>query len=80
MKLIVVYHVFVNVPNNNEVLTVVRVALCEYGGLVGRPKYWGKTCPSATLSTTNPVWTHLVSNLGLCDETLATNNLNSMAV
>jgi hypothetical protein len=23
----------------------------------GKPKYWGKTCPSATLSTTNPTWT-----------------------
>jgi hypothetical protein len=22
----------------------------------GKPKYWKKTCPSATLSTTNPTW------------------------
>jgi hypothetical protein len=26
---------------------------------------WGKTCPSATLSTTNPTWTDLRSNPGL---------------
>jgi hypothetical protein len=23
----------------------------------GKPKYSGKTCPSATVSTTNPTWT-----------------------
>jgi hypothetical protein len=31
-----------------------------------------KTCPSATLSTTNLSWT----DLGLCGERLATNHLN----
>jgi hypothetical protein len=33
----------------------------------GKPKYsgGGGTCPSATLSTTNPTWTNLGSNLGL---------------
>jgi hypothetical protein len=25
----------------------------------GKPKYWKKTCPSATLSTTNPTWRYL---------------------
>ena len=28
----------------------------------GKPKYSGKTCPSATLSTTNPTWTDPGSN------------------
>jgi hypothetical protein len=32
----------------------------------GKPKYsGGKPCPSATLSTTNPTWTHPGSNPGL---------------
>jgi hypothetical protein len=26
----------------------------EDGGMKGKPKYWEKTCPDATLSTTNP--------------------------
>jgi hypothetical protein len=30
----------------------------------GKPKYSEKTCPSATLSTTNPAWPNLGSNLG----------------
>jgi hypothetical protein len=30
----------------------------------GKPKYSEKTCPSATLSTTNPTWPDLGSNLG----------------
>jgi hypothetical protein len=29
---------------------------------------WIKTCPSATLTTTNPTWTDPGANLGLCDE------------
>ena len=36
----------------------------------------GKTCPSATLSTTNPTWTGPGSNLGLRGERLATNRLS----
>jgi hypothetical protein len=29
-----------------------------------KPKYWEKTCPSTTLSTTNPTWPDLGSNPG----------------
>jgi hypothetical protein len=36
----------------------------------------GKTCPSATLSTTNPTWTDPGSNPGLRDEIPATNRLS----
>jgi hypothetical protein len=36
----------------------------------------GKTCPSATLSTTNPTLTDPGSNPGLRDERSATNRLN----
>jgi hypothetical protein len=36
----------------------------------------GKTCPIATLSTTNPIWTALGANLGLCGEKLAVNCLS----
>jgi hypothetical protein len=39
-------------------------------------RIWGKTCPSATLSTTNPTWTDLGSNPALCGERSATNRLN----
>jgi hypothetical protein len=35
-----------------------------------------KTCPSATLSTTNPTWTDLRSNPGLRGEKPATNRLS----
>jgi hypothetical protein len=35
-----------------------------------------KTCPSATLSTTNPTRTDPGKNLGLCSERLASNNLS----
>jgi hypothetical protein len=43
----------------------------------GKPKYsGGKTCPSATLSTTNPTWTDPGSNPGLCSERPATNRLS----
>jgi hypothetical protein len=38
----------------------------------GKPKNSEKTCPSATLSTTNPTWT----DLGLCGERPATNCLS----
>jgi hypothetical protein len=37
---------------------------------------WGKTCPSATLSTTNPTWTDLGSNSALRGERPATNRLS----
>jgi hypothetical protein len=36
----------------------------------------GKTCPSATLSTTNPTWTDPGSNLGLRGERPAINRLS----
>jgi hypothetical protein len=36
----------------------------------------GKTCPSATLSTTNPTWTEPGSNPGLHGERPATNRLS----
>jgi hypothetical protein len=35
-----------------------------------------KTCPIATLSTTNLAWNYLGSNLGLRDESPATNRLS----
>jgi len=35
-----------------------------------------KTCPSATLSTTNPAWTSVGFNLGLCGERAVINHLN----
>ena len=36
----------------------------------------GKTCPSATLSATNPTWIEPGSNPGLCGERTATNYLS----
>jgi hypothetical protein len=36
----------------------------------------GKSCPSATLSTTNPTWTDPASNPGICGERPATNRLS----
>jgi hypothetical protein len=42
----------------------------------GKPKYSGKTCPSATLFTTNPIWTDPGSNPGLRGERPATNRLS----
>jgi hypothetical protein len=36
----------------------------------------GKTCPSATLSTTNPTWTDPASNPSLRGERAASNRLN----
>jgi hypothetical protein len=36
----------------------------------------GKTCPSATLSTTNPTWTDPGSNLGFRGGRLAANRLS----
>jgi hypothetical protein len=35
-----------------------------------------KTCLSVTLSTTNPTWTDLSTNPGLCGEKPATNHLS----
>jgi hypothetical protein len=53
---------------------------------IGKPKYsggggeaevlGGKTCLSATLSTTNPTWTDPGSNPGLRGERPATNRLS----
>jgi hypothetical protein len=40
------------------------------------PSTRGKTCPSATLSTTNPTWTESGSNPGLRGERPATNHLS----
>jgi hypothetical protein len=37
---------------------------------------WGKTCPSATLSTTNPTWTDPGSNPGLRGGRPAANRLS----
>jgi hypothetical protein len=42
----------------------------------GKLKYSEKTCPSATLSTTNPTWPDLGLNLGCCSGKLATNCLS----
>jgi hypothetical protein len=42
----------------------------------GKPKYSEKTCPSATLFTTNPTWPDLGSNLGRRGGKLATNRLS----
>jgi hypothetical protein len=36
----------------------------------------GKTCPNATLSTTNPTWTEPESNPGLCGGRPAANRLS----
>jgi hypothetical protein len=45
--------------------------------LTGKPRNsQGKTCPSATLSTTNPTSNDPESNPGLCGERLATNCLS----
>jgi hypothetical protein len=41
----------------------------------GKPKYSEKTCPSATLSTTNPTWLDLGSNPGRRSDKPATNRL-----
>jgi hypothetical protein len=48
------------------------------GGMrIGRkPKYSEKTCPSATLSTTNPTWPDLGSNPGRRGGKQATNSLS----
>jgi hypothetical protein len=42
----------------------------------GKPKYWEKTCPSATLSTTNPTWLTLGLNPGRRGGMQATNRLS----
>jgi hypothetical protein len=42
----------------------------------GKPKYSEKTCPSATLSTTNPTWPELGSNPGRRGGKPATNRLS----
>jgi hypothetical protein len=45
-------------------------------GWQGKPKYWEKTCPSATLSTTNLTWPDLGSNPGGYGGKPATNRLS----
>jgi hypothetical protein len=47
-----------------------------YENWQGKPKYSEKTCPSATLSTTNPTWSDLDSNPGRCGGKSATNRLS----
>jgi hypothetical protein len=42
----------------------------------GKPKYSEETCSTVTLSTTNPTWPDLGSNLGRCSGKLATNHLS----
>jgi hypothetical protein len=42
----------------------------------GKPKYSEKTCPTATLSTTNPPWPDLGSNPGRRGEKQTTNHLS----
>jgi hypothetical protein len=42
----------------------------------GKPKYWEKTCPSATLSTTNLTWPGLGSNPSCRGGKPATNRLS----
>jgi hypothetical protein len=41
----------------------------------GKPKTRRKTCPRATLSTTNPTWIDPGANPGLCGQNPATNRL-----
>jgi hypothetical protein len=45
----------------------------------GKPKYSEKTCPSATLSTTNPTWPDPGSNPGRLGGKPATNRLSYVA-
>jgi hypothetical protein len=50
----------------------------EFGGMkigMGKPKYSEKTCPSATLSTTNSTWLEPGSNPGRRGGKSATNRL-----
>jgi hypothetical protein len=42
----------------------------------GKPKYSEKTCPSATLSSTDPTWPDQGSNTGRCGRKPAINRLN----
>jgi hypothetical protein len=50
----------------------------SHGGMIltGKTEELRKTCPNATLSTTNPTWTNLDANLGLCGEMLVANHLS----
>jgi hypothetical protein len=51
----------------------------EFGGMKtvqGKPKYSEKTCPSATLSTTNPTWSDPGLNPGRRGGKPATNRLS----
>jgi hypothetical protein len=42
----------------------------------GIMRYWEKSCPSATLFTTNPTWAALELKPGLHSEKPVTNNLS----
>jgi hypothetical protein len=46
------------------------------GGMILTGENQRKTCPSTTLSTTNPIWIDLGANLGLHGERQATNGLS----
>jgi hypothetical protein len=50
----------------------------EFGGMnwQGKPKYSEKSCPGATLSTTNPTWPDPDSNPGRSGGKPATNRLS----
>jgi hypothetical protein len=54
----------------------------EYGELLrnsidrGNAKNWGKTCPRATSSITNVIWTDPGANPGLCGDGPATKRLS----
>jgi hypothetical protein len=50
----------------------------EFGGMnwQGKPKYWEKTYPGATFSTTNPTWADAGSNPGRRGGKPATNRFS----
>jgi hypothetical protein len=51
----------------------------NFGGMVLKEENQGnerKISPSATLSTTNPTWTGLILNLGLCCERLVSDHVS----
>jgi hypothetical protein len=55
------------------------ISLESHGGMMltdENQRTQRETCPSATLSTTNPTWTDPSTNLGPCYERPATKHLN----
>ena len=58
---------------NEWVWVVGEMLLTGESEVLGRG---GESCPSATLSNTDPTWTDLGSNLGLHGDRPATNGLN----